>query len=105
MIPEKKNEFSAKDAQSVDEGGHVHEEARALRAHHEEHEERRSCERGAGFAAAIPHQVRAAKHQFGGQQGATVDRQVSERILFSFPDSDTSLFLVRLESVSSRLQQ
>lgn len=72
-----KNEFFAEDYQSVGEGRHVHEKARALRAHHEEHEERYPHERGAGFAAAIQDQIRTAKHQFGGQQGATMDRQVS----------------------------
>lgn len=72
-----KNEFFAEDTQSVGEGRHVHEKARALRAHHEEHEERHPRERGASFAVAIQDQVRTAKHQFGGQQGATMDRQVS----------------------------
>lgn len=68
------NELPAEDAQPVDERRHFHEKARALRAHHEEHEERRSCECSAGFAAATPDQVRIAKHQLGGQQGATMDR-------------------------------
>lgn len=72
-----KNEFFAEDYQSVGEGRHVHEKARALRAHHEEHEERYPHERGAGFAVTVQDQIRTAKHQFGGQQGATMDRQVS----------------------------
>lgn len=77
-----KNEFFAKDAQSVGERGHVHEKTRALRAHHEEHEERCPRERGASFAVALQDQVRTAEHQFGGQQGATMDRQVSRASIF-----------------------
>lgn len=77
------NEFPAEDDQSVGgTGGHVHEETRALGAHHEEREERDARERGADLAAATPLQVRAAEHQLGGQQGATVDHQVSGMRVF-----------------------
>lgn len=48
-----KNEFFEEDNQSVGEGRHVHEKARALRAYHEEHEERYPRKCGASFAVAI----------------------------------------------------
>lgn len=79
-----KNELLTEDSQSVCEGRHVHEKARAFRTHHEEHEERYPHERGAVITAAIQDQVRTAEHQFGGQQGATMDLQVSQEFQFFF---------------------
>lgn len=76
------NEFPAEDDQSVGGTGEHVQETRALGAHHEEREERDARERDAGLAAATPLQVRAAEHQLGGQQGATMDHQVSGMWIF-----------------------
>jgi len=72
------------DDQSIGEGRHVHAKTRAFRTHYEEHEERRPYKRGARLTDAIQVQIRAAKHQFGGQQGATMDYKVSKSWIINF---------------------